>query len=214
MGTKGDPPHMAASSSSDPKDRLRSLFPGTLTSTVVEASRDSRDLSSDVMVARLEVEDLRDPEFLQALVYWHMRRGARAMPARSDLDPMELAKILSKVMLVDVLPEAPHFRYRVFGTTIADWMKFDATGQTLDAIKPENYRKMLFATYMECVGARTPIAHRVLWDTKDVPHRYKRLMMPLATDGKRVDMLLITSVSEAFDEASAFWRNLGGATRY
>jgi len=25
----------------------------------------------DVMVARLEIEELREPEFLQALVYWH-----------------------------------------------------------------------------------------------------------------------------------------------
>ena len=136
------------------------------------------------------------------------------MPARADLNPAELAKILSKVMLVDVLTQAPHFRYRVFGTSIADWIRFDATGQTLDAIEPENYRKMLFATYMECVGARGPIAHRVLWDTKEVPHRYKRLMMPLAADGKNVDMLLITSVAEQFDDASAFWRTATGVTRY
>ena len=26
---------------------------------------------------------------------------------------------------------------------------------------------------------RQPIAHRILWDSEDIPHRYKRLMMPL-----------------------------------
>jgi hypothetical protein len=168
----------------------------------------------DVMVARLEIEELREPEFLQALVYWHTRRAAKAMPARADLNPADLVRILPKIMLVDVLQREPYFKYRVFGTNIVDWIKFDATGQTIDKINPEKYRRMLFATYMECVGARQPIAHRILWDSEDIPHRYKRLMMPLAADGRNVDMLLITSVAEDFNEASEFWRNPTAAVRY
>jgi len=170
--------------------------------------------SSEVMVARIDVSELREPEFLKAVVYWHTCRGSKSMPSRADLNPADLVKILSKVMLVDVLPQAPHFRYRVFGTNIADWIKFDATGQTLDAIQPDNYRQMLVATYMECVGARIPIAHRVLWETEDLSHRYKRLMMPLAANGRNVDMLLITSVSEDFDDANAFWQDATNVTRY
>lgn len=174
----------------------------------------ARDVSNDVMLVRLEVGELREPEFLQAIVYWHTRRGQKSMPSRSDISPTDIGKILSKVMLVDVLAGPPHFRYRVFGTSIVDWMHFDATGQTLDAIEPENYRQMLFATYMECVGARTPVAHRILWDTKDVAHRYKRLMMPLSADARNVDMLLITSVAETFEEAQAFWQEATGVVRY
>jgi hypothetical protein len=165
-------------------------------------------------VVRIEVEELLEPEFLQAVVYWHTRRGAKLMPARADLNPVDLVKILPKVMLVDVLPQAPHFHFRVVGTNIADWIKFDATGQTLDAVEPENYRRMLFATYMECAGARAPIAHRILWDSQDVPHRYKRLIMPLASDGRNVDMLLITSVPESFEEAGEFWRSAKNVIRY
>lgn len=174
----------------------------------------SADPSSEVHVVRVEVEELHEPEFLQAVVYWHTRRGAKTMPARADLSPVDLVKILPKVMLVDVLPQAPHFHFRVIGTNITDWVKFDATGQTLDAVQPENYRQMLFATYMECVGARSPIAHRILWDTQEVPHRYKRLIMPLAADGRNVDMLLITSVAEHFEEAAEFWKIAKNITRY
>lgn len=173
-----------------------------------------RDVSNDVMLVRLEVGELREPEFLQAIVYWHTRRGQKPMPSRADISPVDIAKILSKIMLVDVLPGPPHFRYRVFGTSIADWMHFDATGQTLDAIEPKNYRQMLFATYMECVGARSPVAHRILWDTRDVAHRYKRLMMPLSTDARNVDMLLITSVPESFEDAQEFWQTATGVIRY
>lgn len=169
---------------------------------------------SDVLAARIEPEDLREPEFLQALVYWHIKRGSKAMPARADLSPADMVKVLPKVVLIDVLPQFPHFRYRVCGTSIVDWLKFDATGQTLDSVKPEKYRRMLFATYMECVGARNPIAHRILWNTEDLPHRYKRLTMPLSSDGRNVDMLLVISIAESFEEATAFWNSNSTATRY
>lgn len=169
---------------------------------------------SEVLVSRIEAEDLREPEFLQALVYWHIKRGSKSMPARADLSPADIVKVLPKVVLIDVLPNFPHFRYRVCGTNIVDWVKFDATGQTLDTVKPEKYRQMLFATYMECVGARHPIAHRILWNSDDLPHRYKRLTMPLASDGKNVDMLLVISITESFEEACAFWNTNKTATRY
>jgi hypothetical protein len=179
-----------------------------------EQSFPQSGISTEVQVVRIEVEELSEPEFLQAVVYWHTRRGNKMMPARADLNPVDLVKILPKVMLVDVLPHAPHFHFRVVGTNIADWIKFDATGQTLDAVEPENYRRMLFATYMECAGARAPTAHRILWDAKDVPHRYKRLIMPLASDSRNVDMLLITSVAESFEEAADFWKTAKNITRY
>lgn len=169
---------------------------------------------SDVLTARIEPEDLREPEFLQALVYWHIKRGSKPMPARADLSPADMVKVLPKVVLIDVLSQFPHFRYRVCGTNIVDWLKFDATGQTLDSVKPEKYRRMLFATYMECIGARTPIAHRIFWNSEEIPHRYKRLTMPLASDGRNVDMLLVISLAEGFEEASNFWNNNTNATRY
>jgi hypothetical protein len=199
---------------SDPTQKMRQALLGTADFSDTDRNHTGSAVNAEVKVVRIEVEDLQEPEFLQAVVYWHTRRGAKTMPARADLSPADLVKILPKVMLVDVLPQAPHFHFRVVGTNIADWIKFDATGQTLDAVEPENYRRMLFATYMECVGARTPIAHRILWDSKEVPHRYKRLIMPLAADGRNVDMLLITSVAEAFEEANAFWRNNKTVTRY
>ena len=101
----------------------------------------------------------------------------------------------------------------MFGTAIVDWMKFDATGQTSTRSSLKTTARCC-SPRMECVGARAPIAHRILWNAKDVPHRYKRLMMPLSADGFRVDMLLITSVQEPFDDATEFWRNPAGAVRY
>jgi hypothetical protein len=158
-----------------------------------------------VMAARLPVASLDDPEFAVALGYWSRQRGAKSMPARADIDPIDLVRILPKVLLIDVLPERPFFRFRVVGTSIVDWANFDATGRTLDDIEPEAYRNMLFATYNECRGAACPIGHRIRWDQPQRVHRYKRLLLPLSPDGLGVDMILSCSVAERFLDAEPFW---------
>ena len=171
-------------------------------------------IGHEILVSRIEIEEIFDQEILHILVYWHTKRSSKIMPARSDINPLDMGRYLSKIMLIDVLPEYPHFRYRVFGTRIAEWVKFDATGKTVESINPRRYRKMLFATYMECVGARQPIVHRIKWDNDDFPHRYKRVILPLSSDGKHVDMLLIMSAVEDIRVAEKYWSTNDRFTRY
>jgi hypothetical protein len=137
------------------------------------------------------------------------------MPARADIDPMHMCRILSKVLLIDVLNAAPFFRFRVVGSQIAEWAHFDAGGGGLDQVEAPGYRQMLMATYSEVRGARRPVAHRIRWDEPNGAHRYKRLLLPLADDGENVNMILSCSVVERFEEAESYWRHPGqGAVRY
>jgi hypothetical protein len=168
-----------------------------------------------VVAAPLPVDGLREPEFLQALVYWHECRRERSMPARSSIDPMRIHRILSKVLLIDALDATPFFRFRVVGTQIADWARFDASGRGVNEIGMPGYRRMLFATYCELRGARRPLAHRIRWDEPGGVHRYRRLLLPLAEDGENVSMILSCSVVEAFEDATRFWSGpVPGAVAY
>jgi len=168
----------------------------------------------EIFVSRMEIDEIFDQDILHLLVYWHTKRSSKFMPARSDINPLDLSRYLAKIMLIDVLPEYPHFRYRVFGTRIAEWVKFDATGKTVESINPKRYRKMLFATYMECVGARQPVVHRIKWNNDDFHHRYKRVILPLSSDGKHVDMLLVMSVTEDIRVAEKYWSTNDQFIRY
>jgi hypothetical protein len=47
--------------------------------------------------------------------YWLARRGGRAMPARADLEPVEIKKLLPMLVLVDVMADARRFVYRLVG---------------------------------------------------------------------------------------------------
>lgn len=189
---------------------------GTDLSSMPRFGEDERGSPIDsVMVAPLGITDLREPEFLQAQIYWHECRQEKPMPARADIDPMRMYRILSKVLLIDVLGASPFFRFRVVGTQIADWAHFDASGRTLDQVEAPSYRQMLMATYSEVRGARRPIAHRIRWDEPNGAHRYKRLLLPLADDGENVNMILSCSVIERFEEAENYWSHPGpGIVRY
>jgi hypothetical protein len=173
-------------------------------------SATAADPANAVMAAPIAVTELREPEFLQVLIYWHECRKEKPMPARSDIDPMRIHRILNKVLLIDVLSAAPFFRFKVVGTQIADWAHFDASGRGIDEVEAISYRNMLFATYSEVRGARKPIAHRIRWDEPNGVHRYKRVLLPLS-EGDHVNMILSCSVVEQFQEAEQYWANPGGA---
>src|SRR3546814_21056572 len=54
-------------------------------------------------------------QLLNLYDYWDGKRRGRAFPARADIDPLELGQMLPNLFLVDVLEDAPHFRYRLSG---------------------------------------------------------------------------------------------------
>jgi hypothetical protein len=184
----------------------------TISDAITARSRSATaaDPANAVMAAPIAVTELREPEFLQVLIYWHECRKEKPMPARSDIDPMRIHRILNKVLLIDVLSAAPFFRFKVVGTQIADWAHFDASGRGIDEVEAISYRNMLFATYSEVRGARKPIAHRIRWDEPNGVHRYKRVLLPLS-EGDHVNMILSCSVVEQFQEAEHYWANPGGA---
>jgi len=73
--------------------------------------------------------------FLRA--YWEQKRGDRAMPARADISPAQLKDHLGWVMILEVLPGARDFRYRLIGTLVTQYFSSDSTGRTvMEAFEP------------------------------------------------------------------------------
>lgn len=64
--------------------------------------------------------------------HWEKIRGARAMPSRADLDPIDIPRLLPFTILVDVLHDPLDFRYRLLGTE-------------LDRITSRNYKGLRFS---------------------------------------------------------------------
>lgn len=56
----------------------------------------------------------------ELLEYWRSKRGSRLMPARADIDPIEIPTLLPIIGLVDVLDGGARFRFRLLGTEVVD----------------------------------------------------------------------------------------------
>jgi hypothetical protein len=58
--------------------------------------------------------------------YWLAKRGARRMPARSDLDPADIIPLLPHLIIAE--KDGDQFRYRLVGTGVVRDVGFDPTG--------------------------------------------------------------------------------------
>ena len=61
---------------------------------------------------------IQDPDMLRLFDYWRSLRAGRALPAKSDIDPLEISWALSRIYLVDHSPE-DGFVYCLAGNDIA-----------------------------------------------------------------------------------------------
>ncbi|USQ98525.1 motility/cell cycle regulatory protein MopJ [Caulobacter sp. RL271] len=142
----------------------------------------SAQLSASATAARAHQE---------MFAYWaSLRRGA-SLPARVDLHPSSMKRLLPTVSLIDVVSEPRDYRLRLAGTGLYGVYGREITGRRLDDVyntaASEYWRKELD----KVVDERRPGVgvHNLAW--RGAPHMsILWLRLPLATNGKDVDMIL------------------------
>ena|SRR5579862_9814549 len=73
------------------------------------------------------------PTLGSLLRYWNAQREGRVMPARAEIDPLEMGpKLLPHLLLCDLQDRAARPRYRLVGTNVVRRWGFDPTGRYLD----------------------------------------------------------------------------------
>jgi hypothetical protein len=135
-----------------------------------------------------------DAKLHAVYAYWQRKRGTQAMPARRDIDPVELGPVLPHVILTDV-ENGPRFRYRLFGTAVCEAFGMDPTGHYVDMVMVGTYKTFLLGLYHDILAMKKPIYSTSIYGTKrDTKMWTQRLMLPLSPDGERVDMVLAAQV--------------------
>lgn len=135
-----------------------------------------------------------DSRLRDLLAYWRDKRGTRRFPARADIDPLDLRSLLGNINLIDVVREAgraaPRFRYRLFGSEFVFYHGGDLTGVWVDEISNPVYREQLNALYTMVIntGATPMVSYDYLLESRR--HRFQAIILPLASDGETVDMIL------------------------
>lgn len=148
------------------------------------------------------VDDTTDRTFWHSDVvrfydYWREITPQGQLPGRQHFDPLDIALIMPRIWMLDVVRPGPRFRYRLAGTMEVETMGMDPTGCWLDEVH-EAYRTRpdIASRYMAAVETGRPTYRfgRVAF-VYNREHRYvQNLILPFAADGVTVDLLMILSI--------------------
>ncbi len=132
------------------------------------------------------------PELRQLLEYWQAKRKALGrLPARSDIDPLEMRFALGHLILADVEHGDPiRFRHRLVGTHIVEHAGYDATGLYIDEVPDNDLSTQVLPSYRRVVATREPVSEHIRGQIGGRATNLEMLRLPLSTDGQRVDMVL------------------------
>ncbi len=135
--------------------------------------------------------DITTPSLRQLYEDWLARRRGREFPARTDFDPLELGYVLGNLSLLDVLSEPGRYRYRIHATNTARWFGYDLTGKEIEACSVPERRERIRRQFDEVVRRRAPMVLRPGFTVAGRPLvTHEILVLPLADDGARIDMLM------------------------
>ena len=134
--------------------------------------------------------EIGNPGLKALYAYWTARCGTREMPARADLDPMDMRKFLRHIVLVDVEHgDRTRLRYRLVGTALAKAIHQDPTGRYIDEM-PFWFRKFAEPAYADVLTRRRPHYRTINTIENWWIVKYERLLMPLSSDGVTIDMVI------------------------
>jgi hypothetical protein len=125
--------------------------------------------------------------------YWLSKRNGRIIPARRDMDPVELGTLLPFLFIIDKV--TGEFRFRLMGTSVIRDLGRDLTGKPLSAYAPNSPQPIaavqallerVFANAQPVlVTGQFPTGHGTM-------HNSSCLLLPLSDDGRCVNMVIAT----------------------
>src|SRR4051794_6252944 len=127
--------------------------------------------------------------------YWDKKRGSRRMPRRADIDPAELVAYLAALMIVDVVPDARRYVYRLVGTREVDARGRDPTGRPVGEAFIGSSRERVLANYERVrTTCRPHLDIGTVITTKDRLDDSHVIFLPLSEDGQTVAQILVYTV--------------------
>lgn len=146
--------------------------------------------SPEIEIVGLEGE--LGPLTAALLDYWLSKRRDGVMPARADLDPLDIPKLLPHIMIMEVEAGTGRMRFRLVGTRVVTMFGADNTGKYLDEVDFGEQRPAIMESYETALSGAAPHHRRMEFINKDgVRFDMERLILPLSPDGgQTVDRLI------------------------
>jgi hypothetical protein len=150
----------------------------------------------------LDFLDRCSPTMASFYRYWDGKRQGRRMPARADLDPLEMRPWLPGIVLVDVRRRDPgdpgagpypyQLTYRLVGTRATGLRGREATGKTVDEAYFGTNLPDVLENYRLVIEGPGPVYD---WNRQrsisGLMRLSETLLLPLSSDNETVDMVVV-----------------------
>jgi hypothetical protein len=153
-------------------------------------------MDATALLPVLAASDITDARLRRLFEHWDARRRGARLPNRAAIDVVELKPWLGNLLLIEVIDGGRDFRYRVYGSTLAQYYGRDLTGKTIAEARAET-REIVRSEYLSVVREGRPL---LVKRDRPVLHRQARvakLILPLTCDGSSVGMLLVGAYPES-----------------
>lgn len=143
-----------------------------------------------------------DPILRPVLAYWAHKRGTEAMPAKRDIDPVDLPRaLLPHLQLIDVVDGGVRFRYRLIGTALVQAYGKDYTGTYADQLVSGERLDFIHQAYRTVVSLKTPVfSHNRYLTVRGPDLIADRVYMPL-TDNESEVRYIFGALSFTFGDS-------------
>lgn len=133
------------------------------------------------------------PETVLLYNYWQSKCGDRKMPRRADIDPAEIPpRLLPCVSIVDVVPDARRYVYRLVGTADVQVRGNDPTGKSVTEGFFGPDAEDALRCYDTVVETGEPLLDPVPFTATNGRYATEEtIFLPLSEDGIHVDKILV-----------------------
>lgn len=121
----------------------------------------------------------QDRRLAQLLEHWRALAGGRDLPPAEAIDPAALIFILGWLMIIDPLDGGADFKYRLYGSSIAEVTGRDLTGCKISDSFPE-FAAFTSEIYRNAMRDRRPVLTRHTPPAQIAVSRWERLILPFA----------------------------------
>ncbi|MGD1876401.1 MAG: PAS domain-containing protein [Kiloniellaceae bacterium] len=142
---------------------------------------------------------------LRALLEHYLEaRGSKRMPARQDIDAMQLGPVLPIIWVNAYEPGAGTFRYRLAGEEVNDIFGGSVAGRLLSDFVQGDRFEATNRNFLKVIGEQVALlASGPVYRCADRIAMGERLALPLSSDGETADGIIGATARDALVDFSA-----------
>jgi hypothetical protein len=142
-----------------------------------------------------EMQSRATPQTRAFFAYWESKRLGRVMPARRDLDPIEMKAWLPGIQLIDVFENPRRLVYRLVGQVEVEMRGFSHAGYNVEEAFFAVSKEDALCNYNLVIDSQTMVYDWARYATRSgFQTSQETIFLPLSDDGHQVNMVITYTV--------------------